>query len=64
MRWKAGRCPEPHGFGICVEACRSDYDCPGEQKCVSYNCLLACLFAAIYLHEINPSLNSTKNILI
>merc|ERR1711860_319006 len=37
------RCPKPTGMGICVEKCRSDKDCQGEQLCCSNGCGNTCM---------------------
>ncbi|KAH3814601.1 hypothetical protein DPMN_143106 [Dreissena polymorpha] len=34
---KPGVCPEPD-IGLCWEACSSDHDCPGAQKCCYNGC--------------------------
>ncbi|XP_078658591.1 uncharacterized protein LOC144903978 [Branchiostoma floridae x Branchiostoma belcheri] len=40
----AGECPDTTGmFGICVEACSSDADCSGGQKCCSNGCGHVCM---------------------
>ncbi|XP_053409062.1 actinia tenebrosa protease inhibitors-like isoform X2 [Mercenaria mercenaria] len=39
---KPGTCPKPTGFGICVQACSSDNDCPDRQKCCSNGCGKTC----------------------
>uniref|UniRef100_A0A3P8V273 WAP domain-containing protein n=1 Tax=Cynoglossus semilaevis TaxID=244447 RepID=A0A3P8V273_CYNSE len=40
---KGGQCPDPSGFGICVEACSSDSDCTGHEKCCSNGCGHVCM---------------------
>ena len=32
---KPGNCPAPSGFGICIQQCTFDNNCPGSQKCVN-----------------------------
>ena len=39
---KEGRCPAAIGFGICIDACDSDQECPGIQKCCSNGCGHVC----------------------
>ncbi|KAL3875221.1 hypothetical protein ACJMK2_038145 [Sinanodonta woodiana] len=42
---KAGYCPSlpDNVSGICVDACRNDGDCPGDQKCCSNGCGHTCM---------------------
>ena len=40
---KPGACPKPTGFGICVEACSGDGDCPDNEKCCSNGCGHVCM---------------------
>jgi len=40
---RPGACPKPTGFGICVEACSGDGDCPDNEKCCSNGCGHVCM---------------------
>ncbi|XP_052088696.1 cysteine-rich motor neuron 1 protein-like isoform X14 [Mytilus californianus] len=35
---KDGDCPAPSGSGICAEMCKTDSECPNEQKCCRNGC--------------------------
>ncbi len=41
---KPGVCPRKKpGFGVCVESCLNDSDCPNEEKCCSNGCGHQCM---------------------
>ncbi|XP_061590847.1 WAP four-disulfide core domain protein 3 [Cololabis saira] len=39
----SGKCPDPEGFGICVERCTCDEDCLAGQKCCFNGCGKDCM---------------------
>ena len=66
---KDGLCPAaPNGtFGICVESCGNDQECPGDEKCCSNGCGHSCvapipigknLFGNIKIFNFDIQLNS------
>ncbi|CAF0876771.1 unnamed protein product [Brachionus calyciflorus] len=41
---RPGNCPKPTGFGICIQSCSSDDDCPNiKTKCCSNGCGNVCM---------------------
>ena len=63
---KSGKCREPSGFGICIQKCNTDINCPGQQKCVSFlGCLITFYFIInrlfiLKLSNTNPYLTIFK----
>jgi hypothetical protein len=38
-----GTCPQPIGFGLCIEGCSNDGACASDQKCCSNGCGHSCM---------------------